>query len=99
SDGVAAQVHGARAALAEAAAEFRSAQVEHVAQHPQQRHVARHINRLRFPVDVQRVRHVVPRVKFYGVRSCSALRKNAPSVTTISPGLMAPDTATWSPLA
>ena len=52
------EVHGARAALADAAAELRALEVEHVAQHPEQRHVRRDVHRRGFPVDLERVFHL-----------------------------------------
>jgi hypothetical protein len=56
ASGLAVDVHGARAALPQAAAELRAAHVEHVAQDPQQRHVVRHVNRSQRAVDPQRSR-------------------------------------------
>ena len=52
-------VHRARAALADAAAELRSLEIEHVAQHPEQRHIGRDIHRRGFSVDLERERHVL----------------------------------------
>ena len=102
------QVHGARAALAEAAAELRAAQVEHVAQHPEQRHIGRNINRHRLSVDVERERHgdassqadSTGRTRGTpgGIRSRLGARKKAPSVTTVSPGWRPLEMATWSPI-
>ena len=55
--GYAADVHGAGAALPKATAELRAAQVEDVAQDPEQRHVGWHVDSDRFAVDVQHVSH------------------------------------------
>src|SRR5688572_3113431 len=57
--GVAAQVHGARAALADAAAELGPLQVEDVSEHPQQGHVAGDIDGRRLPVHVHGEWHSV----------------------------------------
>ena len=59
----AAHVHGARAALSDAATELRALQIQHIANDPQQGHVGGHIDRGRFSVDVQGVRHRVTRYR------------------------------------
>ena len=51
-------VHGARAALPDAAAVLRALEIENVAQHPEQRHVGRDIHRRGFSVDLERERHL-----------------------------------------
>ena len=53
------EMHRAGATLRHSAAELRARQVEHVAEDPEQRHVGRHVDRIRLPADVQRVWHVV----------------------------------------
>jgi hypothetical protein len=45
-------MHGTSAALGDAAAEFGAGHAEHVAQHPEQRHVVRRAERLVFAVNL-----------------------------------------------
>src|SRR5688572_28558564 len=54
-----AQMHGARTALTDAAAELRALEIHDVSEHPEQRHVSRDVDRRRLPVDVQCERHSV----------------------------------------
>src|SRR5262249_677927 len=55
-------MHGAGAALRDAAAEFGAGHSEDVAQHPEQGHVGGGIERFGFAVDCERGRHRVPPV-------------------------------------
>jgi hypothetical protein len=48
------QLHGAGAALRDAAAEFGAGQPNHITQNPQQRHVVWQIERMTLPVNVKR---------------------------------------------
>src|SRR6267143_2603720 len=52
------EVDGARAAQAEAAAEFRAGHAEHIAKHPEQRSVVVDIDASSFAVDCQRMCHL-----------------------------------------
>ena len=54
---LAVEMHGAGAALRDAAAELGAGHAEHVAQHPEQRHVRRRVERFLFAIDRQRCGH------------------------------------------
>jgi len=60
SRGFSIDVHGAGAAQSHAAAKLGARHAQRVAQHPQQRHVWRHVHRLRFSVHYQLNRHASP---------------------------------------
>ena len=57
---LAVDMHGAGAALRDAAAEFRAGHAEHIAQHPEQRHVGGRVEGFVFAVDCQRRCHDAP---------------------------------------
>jgi hypothetical protein len=50
-------MHGARTALADAAAEFRPLEIENIAQHPQKGHVASYVDCVACAVDGDRMSH------------------------------------------
>ncbi|MGY4299276.1 hypothetical protein ACVWXN_007371 [Bradyrhizobium sp. i1.4.4] len=58
--GLAVDMHRAGTALRDAAAEFRARHSEDVAQHPQQRHFRRRVERFRFAVDGESCCHMHP---------------------------------------
>ena len=86
----AAHVHGAGAALSDAAAELRALQIQHIANDPQQGHVGGHIDRRRLSVDVQGVRHRVTRYRTetYGPRVLRALDRSASQIARAPGGVV-----------